>query len=254
MLCFLALHSVGIIYEIDYGKPMNNQKPKLKTTLASSGLLLPELSVLVSDSEGEASYGRLRKRVVDDNILLKPSNQSRQTIWKKLTARYKFDAQDALFQRWWNLIPQSESHDLAQLAVLRWAQYDLLLRFLWNEVYLLRKSMEGSVQSEDIINFISTIRRRHTDKRFFLDRSENVRVRIAQHFLLVLKECGAAKGKKNKRFVTLPIGKYTSQYAAYLAKQDFPGSHQILGHWALQWWGGNSAKADEILRRQNLIN
>ena len=246
---FPALDPVVIIYEIDYGKPMNNQRPKLKTTLASSGLLLPELSVLVSDSEGEATYTLLRKRVVDDNILSKPSVQSRQVIWSKIIARYKLGIQDALFHRWWNLIPRSESHDLAQLAVLRWAQYDLLLRFLWNEVYLLRKSMEASVQSEDIINFISTIRGKHTGKRFFMDRSENVRVRIAQHFLLILRECGAAKGKKNKRFVTFPIGKYASQYAAYLAKQELPGSHQILGHWALQWWGGNSAKADEILRQ-----
>ena len=227
-------------------------KPKFKTTLASSGLLLPELSVLVSDSEIEASYGRLRKRVVDDNILLKPSNQSRQTIWKKLTARYKFDFSDDLFQFWWNLIPRSEGHDLAQLAVLRWAQYDLLLRFLWNEVYLTRRSMESSVQSEDIIDFINLIRGNHAAKRFFMERSENVRIRVAQHFLLILRECGAAKGKKNKKFVTLPVGTDASQYAGYLAKKDLPGTHQILDHWALRWWGGNSAKADEIFNRAQI--
>lgn len=227
----------------------NNRKANLKTTLASSGLLLPELSVLVSDSEGEAAYARLRKRVVDDNILSKPSSQSRKEIWKKLTARYKFDIQDVLFQRWWNLIPYSESHDLAQLATLRWAQYDLLLRFLWNEVYLMRKTMEASVQSKDIINFISTIKGSHADKRFFMKRSENVRIRIAQHFLLILRDCGAAQGKNNKRFLTLPIGKHASRYVVYLAKQESPGSHEILEHWALRWWGDSPSKADEILRQ-----
>ena len=230
-------------------KSKNILKPKLITTLASSGLLLPELSVLVSDSEGEAAYARLRKRVVDDNILSKPSSQSRKEIWKKLTARYKFDIQDALFQRWWSLIPQSERYDFAQLASLRWAQYDLLLRFLWNDLYLFRKGMEASVQSEDIIGFIQDIKGAHTGKTFFLVRSENVQKRIAQHFLLLLRECGAAKGKKNKRFVSLPIGKNASHYAAHLARRESPGSHDILNHWALRWWGGNSSKADEILRQ-----
>jgi len=230
-------------------KKSNIPKPKLITTLASSGLLIPELSVLVSDSEGEAAYARLRKRVVDDNILSKPSSQSRKEIWKKLTARYKFDIQDALFQRWWSLIPQSGSYDFAQLATLRWAQYDLFLRFLWNDVYLFRKGMEASVQSEDIIGFIQDIKGVHAGKRFFLDRSESVQISIAQHFLLLLRECGAAKGKKNKMFVTIAVGENASRYAVHLARQECPGSHEILNHWALRWWGGNSSKADEILRQ-----
>lgn len=233
----------------DKNRSKNILKPKLITTLASSGLLLPELSVLVSDPEGEAAYARLRKRVVDDNILSKPSIQSRQKIWTKLFDRYKFDAKDQSFQLWWSLIRQSESYDLAQLATLRWAQYDLLLRFLWNDVYLFRKGMETSVQSEDIIGFIQDIKGVHAGKRFFLDRSEEVQVSIAQHFLLVLRECGAAKGKKNKMFVTIPVGENASHYAAHLARRESPGSHEILDHWALRWWGGNSSKADEILRQ-----
>jgi hypothetical protein len=231
---------------------MVTHKPKFKTTLASSGLLLPELSALISDSDKAVSYERLRFCVVDDNILSKPSTQSRQKIWTKLTDRYKFDFSDDLFQFWWNLIPRSEGHDLAQLAVLRWAQYDLLLRFLWNEVYLTRKSMEPSVQSVDIIDFIALIKGNHSGKRFFMERSENVRIRVAQHFLLILRECGAAKGKKNKKFVTLPVGTHASEYAGYLAKKELPGSHEILDHWALRWWGGNDAKADEILNRAQM--
>ena len=230
-------------------KSKNILKPKLITTLASSGLLLPELSVLVSDSEGEAAYARLRKRVVDDNILSKPSSQSRKEIWKKLTARYKFDIQDALFQRWWSLIPQSESYDFAQLATIRWAQSDLLLRFLWREIYLPRKNMDSSIQSEDIIGFIHEMKGTLTPKQFFLGRSREVQVSIAQHFLLVLRECGAAKGKKNKVFVTVPVGKNASRYAVHLARRESPGSYDILDHWALRWWGGNSSKADEILRQ-----
>ena len=231
---------------------MDNHKPKFKATLASSGLLLPELSVLIPDSDKGASYERLRTRVVDNNILSKPSTQSRQKIWAKLADRYKFDFGEDLFQFWRNLIPRSEGHDLAQLAVLRWAQYDLLLRFLWNEVYLTRRSMESSVQSEDIIDFINRIRGNHAGKRFFMARSENVRTRVAQHFLLILRECGAAKGKKNKKFVTLPVGTHASRYAGYLAKKELPGSHEILDHWALRWWGGNSAKADEIFNRAQI--
>lgn len=227
----------------------NKKKPKLKATLASSGLLIPELSVLASNSERDFIYDRLRTLVVDDNILSKPSIQSRQKIWAKLSDRYKFDIQDALFQRWWSLIPQSESYDFAQLATIRWAQYDLLLRFLWNDVYLFRKGMETSVQSEDIMGFIQDIKGVHAGKRFFLDRSESVQISIVQHFLLLLRECGAAKGKKNKMFVTIPVGENASHYAVHLARQECPGSHEILNHWALRWWGANSSKADEILRQ-----
>jgi len=233
----------------DKNKSKNLRKPKLKTTLASSGLLLPELSVLVSDSERDVTYDRLRKLAVDDNILSKPSIQSRQKIWKKLIDRYKFEAIDQSFQIWWSLIPQSESYDFAQLATLRWAQYDLLLRFLWNDVYLFRKGMEASVQSEDIIGFIKDIKGAHMGKTFFLERSENVQKRIAQHFLLLLRECGAAKGKRNKMFATISVGENASRYAVHLARQECPGSHEILNHWALRWWGGNSSKADEILRQ-----
>lgn len=235
-------------------KDFHKTKAKLKTTLASSGLLLPELSVLVSDSEGDAAYSRLRKRVVDDNILSKPSSQSCQKIWKKLIDRYKFDSRDPVFLFWWGLISQSEGHDLAQLATLRWAQFDLLLRFLWNEVYLPRKNMEPSLQSRDIIGLIRDMKGGLAPKQFFLGRSEKVKIGIARYFLLILRDCGAARGKKSKNLVLLPVGKNASRYAVHLARKELPGSHEILGHWALRWWGGNSSKADEILRQAQLFD
>ena len=224
-------------------------KPKLKTTLASSGLLLPELSVLASNSVGDSCYAKLRKQVVNDNILSKPSIQSRQKIWEKLFDRYKFNFEEPSFQFWWSLIPHSASYDLAQLAAMRWAQFDLLLRFLWNEVYLLRRSMVAPVKSEDILGLIQDIKGVNSAKHFFLARSENVKRRIAGHFLLILRDCGAAKGKKSKSLATLPIGKNASRYAVYLARQESPGSHEILGHWALRWWGDSPSRADEILRQ-----
>jgi len=249
---FSSFNLILIFIGLNNAKSMHNLKPKLKTTLASSGLLLAELTVLVSNSGRDSTYDHLRNKVVDDNVLLKPSIQSCQVIWGKLLARYRFDIQDDLFQIWWNLIPQTENYDLAQLATLRWAQYDLILRFLWNEIYLVRRNMEPSVQSENIIAFIKELKGAHLGKRFFLDRSENVQVRMAQHFLLLLRDCGAAKGKKIKKFVTPPIGKNASCYAVHLAKREFPGSHEILEHWALKWWGGNSSKANEILNRTRI--
>ncbi len=222
---------------------------KLKTTLASSGLLLPELSVLLSDSNKNLTYTYIRKRVVEDNILSKPSVHSRQKIWAKLVDRYKFDENDEFFRSWQKLAVQSEGYDLAQLATLRWAQFDLLLQFLWQNIYIPLNKMESSVNSNDIIDLVSRMKGYSAPKRFFLKRSEKVQSRIAQHFLLILRECGAAKGKKNKTFTVLPIGKYASEYAVYLSKRELPGSCEILSHWALRWWGGNSTKADEILRQ-----
>ena len=100
---------------------LNNKKPnyksKPKTTLASSGLLLPELSALFTYLEENVSYENIRKKVVNDNILSKPSIQSSQVIWSKLSARYKFNDKDNLFQIWLELITQSEGYDLAQLCL-----------------------------------------------------------------------------------------------------------------------------------------
>lgn len=230
-------------------KLKDNNEPKLKTTLASSGLLLPELSALFTYLEENVSYKNLRKKVVNDNILSKPSIQSSQEIWSKLSARYKFNDRDNLFQNWLKLITQSEGYDLAQLATLRWAQFDLLLRFLWREIYLLVRNMESPVQSKDIIDYIHSIKGHSTPKRFFIERSENVQTRIAQHFLLILRNCGAARGKKNKTLSILPVGEKASRYAVRLAKYDSPGSNEILDHWALRWWGDSPTKADDIIRK-----
>lgn len=230
-------------------KLKNNNEPTLKTTLASSGLLLPELSALFAYLGKNVSYLNLRKKVVNDNILSKPSIQSSQVIWGKLSARYKFNEKDNLFQNWLKLITQSEGYDLAQLAILRWAQFDLLLRFMWREVYLLSRNSESPVQSKNIIDFIHSIKGHSTPKRFFLDCSENVQTRIAQHFLLILRDCGAAKGKKNKTFSILPVGENASRYAVRLARYDSPGSNEILDHWALRWWGDSPTKADDIIRK-----
>jgi len=228
--------------------------PKYKTTLASSGLLMPELSVLSSEANTDISYDHLRCLVVDDNFLSKPSTQSRQQIWAKLVGRYKFDFDDEIFRLWWQLISETEGYDQAQLAVLRWAQYDLLLRFLWSDIYLPRINMDSYVRSENVMDFISLVEGNSTGKGFFMARSENVRIRIAQHFLLALRECGAAKGKRNKVFVPLPVGEKAACYAGRLAGWELPGSQEILNHWALRWWGGGSAKADEILRRTQMDN
>ena len=98
-------------------------------------------------------------------------------------------------------------------------------------------------------SFIHSLKGHSKPKRFFLDCSENVQTRIAQHFLLILRDCGAAKGKKNKTLSMLPIGENASRYAVCLAKYDSPGSNEILDHWALRWWGDSPTKADDIIRK-----
>jgi len=223
-------------------------KPKFKSVLSQSGLLLPELSTLASARKEMASPARAKDLVLEQNILAKPTAQSRQRIWDKLIARYRIHTTDELFGFWWELIPTSANNDLAQLATLRWAQHDLFLRFLWNEIYLPRRSMDATVQSSDLIDYVRDIGAGHPAKVYFFKCSENVQIRMAQHFLLILRECGAATGRKNKRFATLPTGENAVRFAAYLARRESPGSHEILNHWALRWWGGNSSKADEILR------
>ena len=195
---------------------LNNKEPnnnsKLKTTLASSGLLLPELSALFTYLEESVSYENIRKKVVNDNILSKPSIQSSQVIWSKLSARYKINDKDNLFQIWLELITQSEGYESAQLATFRWAQFDLLLRFMWRKVYLLIRNIESPVQSKDIIDFIHSIKGHSTPKRFFLECSENVRTRIAQHFLLILETAAQRKEKRIKRFPCFLLGKTLLEY------------------------------------------
>lgn len=223
-------------------------KPKFKSILSQSGLLLPELSTLATTWNEMASPASAKHLVFEQNILAKPTAQSIRGIWNKLIARYRIQSPDDLFRFWWKLIPTSANNDLAQLATLRWAHHDFLLRFLWNEIYLPRRSMDATVQSDDLISFVREIGPGHPAKAYFFKCSENVQIRIAQHFLLLLRECGAATGRKNKRFATLPAGKNAVRFAAYLARRESPGSQEILNHWALRWWGGNSSKADEILR------
>lgn len=221
--------------------------PKLKTTLASSGLLLPELTTLVAGSDWPPDFIFLRKLVIEDNMLSKPSIQSRKKIWEKLGDRYRFDAKDGLFCHWWDLIRFSEYHDLAQLAVLRWAQYDLLLRFLWINLYLPIKNAESPFQSKDLIYIIESHGGSQVLRRFFSNLSEKVQMRILQHFLLILKDCGGATGKVKKYFQSPPPGVNATRYAVQLARKEAPGSHEILDHWALRWWGDRASKADEIL-------
>lgn len=228
-------------------KPMN-WEPKFKTTLAGSGLLLPELAALASTVAENGEAVGLREPVLSDNILAKPSSQARLTIWKKLVSRYGIPSSDEVSRFWWDLLPETSPVDLAQLAALRWAQHDLLLRFLWNEIYLPRRNMAAPIQSADLIGFIKGIKGIHAGRRFFLSCSETVQVRMAQHFLLILRECGAATGKRNKTLTTLPVGSHAGRFAAYLAKKELPGSNEILTHWALRWWGGGESKADDILR------
>jgi len=225
-----------------------NWEPKFKTTLAGSGLLLPELAVLASTVAENGATRDLRERVLSDNILAKPSSQARHKIWEKLVSRYGMPSSDEVSRFWWDLLPETSPVDLAQLAVLRWAQHDLLLRFLWNEIYLPRRNMASPIQSTDLIGLIRGIKGIHSGRRFFLSCSETVQVRTAQHFLLILRECGAATGKRNKTLTTPPVGRRAGQFAAYLAKKELPGSNEILTHWALRWWGGGESKADEILR------
>jgi hypothetical protein len=223
-------------------------QPRYKTTLAGSGLLLPELATLGAGLSGKEADIGLRERVLSDNILAKPSSQARLTIWKKLVSRYGIPSSDEVSRFWWALLPEASNADLAQLAALRWAQHDLLLRFLWNEVYLPRRHMASPIQSADVIGFIKGIEGAHPGRRFFLSRSETVQVRMAQHFLLLLRDCGAATGKRNKSLMTPPVGRHAAQFAAFLARTELPGSSEVLTHWALRWWGGGESRADDILR------
>jgi len=220
---------------------------RYKATMASSGLLLAELQVVAEAMAFGQGRQSLRAAVVDENILVKPTVRARKKVWEKLNDRYALTKLGATGCYWLQEIRSSAHEGLAQLAVLRWASMDLLLRTFWLDLYLPRSQSTSRYGAGDVLQWIEAGELRSDARRYFMQRSVSVQESIAQHFLVLLRTLGAAAGRAKKTFRPCLPTTSAVAFARKLAEADGAVGSAMLDYWALRWWGDTASRADALL-------
>ncbi|CAN7565538.1 BrxA family protein [Variovorax sp. LjRoot178] len=165
--------------------------------LSARSALYTELHQLLDSEDRDLSLAEYRKRVIDENVLSKPSTASRVKHWQELKSRYRLDADDLLFAAFWTEWKRCASEAERSLtAYVLFALNDRLVADLGTEwLFPLLRRAPAEIRLADVSAFIQRAFRAHPEARAW---SEETRLAVAQKYMASIRDFGLARGTVRK--------------------------------------------------------
>jgi hypothetical protein len=175
------------------------ESTKLKSSIGHHSDYIWETKVVLEECAEVDSYDELRRRVVEDNILNKGSEDYRKKMLGEIRRRSGIGNNEIGETA---LIQLANSPSVSE-SVLEWIIYyhysqDSLVKTLTQE-FLYPKYESGilSVSRDDVVEFIDSLEDEYPEVEGW---TENTKEDAASHYLTALKKFGILEGKQNKQF------------------------------------------------------
>lgn len=197
--------------------------------LAAAGAMLPELYALAEALPGEPDAEVLRRLVVDENVLTRPSQAARVKLYEKLQQRYFPPNRPDDWRLLINALrrtPLDDQRNLVACVALNWN--DLLFRALNTTWLFPRIDPTGlAVEVEDILEAIQKLEITHRAVRHW---RESTRYSVARHYLGALRDLGFARGKAKKHLACPYLGPEVLLFACELLVAHDIAAPAIVRH------------------------
>jgi len=165
--------------------------------LSARSALYTDLRLLLDNASSVLPDGGYRAFVLDENRLRRSSGSSRNKLWKELSARYRLVGADPLFvvfQEEWSRCASEAERALTAYVLLALNDRlvgDLGMYWLFERL----RSAPAELRVDDVLGFVARSAREHPEAGRW---SETTTLRVAQHYLASLRDCGLARGTRRK--------------------------------------------------------
>lgn len=184
--------------------------------------------ILQSYTECE-SYEELERMVVEDNILNKNTDEYRTNILREVTRRHIPNKGDYTETPLMRILSADVRSDVADWCLYYEFAQDPFIRLITIE-FLYSEFQRGtlSIQAEDIVTFINSIKDDYADLR---DRSDSTINEAATKYLTSLRNFGLLEGTQRKEFAVTYIPDETIAYVVYrLFDEEATSASEVIEH------------------------
>lgn len=159
------------------------------------------------------SYEELERRVVEENILNKDTDEYRTNILREVTRRYIPDKEEYTETPLMKIMSVDVRSDVTDWCLYYEFAQDPFIRLV-TLAFLFPEFERGtlSVQATDIVTYIESIQEDYADLR---DRSESTINEAATKYLTALRNYGLLEGTQRKEFAVTYVPDETVAYTVY---------------------------------------
>jgi hypothetical protein len=165
--------------------------------VSARSALFTDLCLLLDAADGPLSVEELRKLIIDQNCLARPSESARRKMWKELKGRYVLDTSNPLFAAFWlewNLCRSEAERGLTAYCLLALNDKlvaDLGLEFLFPRL----RRAPAELRVNDVLGFIKASAAAHPE---VMTWSDNTATAVAQKYSASIRDFGLARGTVRK--------------------------------------------------------
>lgn len=175
------------------------------------------------------SYDELERRVVEENILNKDTDEYRTNILREVTRRHIPDKEEYTETPLMEIMSADVRSDVADWCLYYEFAQDPFIRLVTLD-FLYPEFDRGtlSVQATDIVTFIESIQEDYDDLR---DRSESTINEAATKYLTALRNYGLLEGTQRKEFAVTYVPDETVAYVVYrLFQKGAKSATDVIEH------------------------
>ncbi|QLG49572.1 BrxA family protein [Natrinema halophilum] len=175
------------------------------------------------------SYEELEKRIVDDNILNKDTEEYRTNILREVTRRHVPSKETYRETPLMRIVAANVRSDVTDWCLYYEFAQDPFIRFVTLD-FLYPEFERGTlaVQATDIVTFIESIQDDYADLR---DRSESTINEAATKYLTALRNYGLLEGTQRKKFAVTYVPDEAVAYVVYrLFQKGAKSASAVIEH------------------------
>ena len=205
------------------------RQTKVTARLSEQGAMLEELRTVIPTLQPERARADVRKAILEDNVLRRPSIASRKKVFKKLSARYfRADTPQATARLVAALQRESDPIQVGLYAYTMLLWNDALIFHLgcdWLAPKLGRAPFE--VEASDVEDELKRLSKRFPEIKKW---SQSTRQKVSTHYLSLLRDCGFATGAVRKHLRRPYISPEVVLFGAQLVTGGGEPPANILEH------------------------
>lgn len=222
-------------------------KKDLKSSIGHHSTYIWETKRIIEEYEDARSFDELKKRVVEDNILNKGSEEYRKRLLNEVALRYSLNRDGYEETPLARVLTSDLSDSLKDWVLYYEYSQDNTVRVL-TQRYLYPKYQEGAltVTKTDVQGFIEGLEGEFPEVG---EWTEDTKENVAQHYLAALKNFGILEGSQEKEFKYIhPPDKLIAYVLYSLFERDVTTPDAIVGDddWKLLFLDESDAR-DRII-------
>jgi hypothetical protein len=218
----------------DAGKPLVQVSSAMtpnrqyNSSFASKGALLSDVKTVLQEVDAGQDVDRMRRAVIEDDLLDRGTLQNRQTVWREIARRYISGQEPGHVMALARMVTDCPNSTAVDLALFyEYCQADALMYDLTAYcTYELYQSARTALDKADINDWLARQEAIHPE---IAEWSPTTRNRLIKSYLATIRDFGLVTGTKQKEFHKVYVPREAFVYALYHQKERGIQGKALIG-------------------------